>query len=87
MSLCGPWLAKEAVTYLWRDGKVPEWIDVAVEAVDHRSLVALRCCGRFTSSEELLYHSPSGLPPLSIKSPALPPDWSMEPGPRRPAPV
>jgi hypothetical protein len=64
------------VDYLWRAGKVPEWIDAAVEAQDaHCSLIGLRCCGRFTASEELLYHRPGGLAPFSIKSPVLPPGW------------
>jgi hypothetical protein len=72
----GPWSAEETVAYLWRDGKVPEWIDAVVEAEDgRRSLVALRCCGRFTASADLLYHRPGGLPPFSIKSPVLPPGW------------
>jgi hypothetical protein len=72
----GPWSAAEVVGFLWRDGKVPEWIDAAVESEDgRRSLVGLRCCGRFTASEELLYHRPGGLAPFSIKSPVLPPGW------------
>ena len=72
----GPWSAGEVVGYLWRDGRVPEWIDAAVESEDvQRSLVGLRCCGRFTASEELLYHRPGGLAPFSIKSPVLPPGW------------
>jgi hypothetical protein len=72
----GPWSAEEVVKYLWRAGKVPEWIDAAVEAEDgRRSLIGLRCCGRFTASEELLYHRPGGLAPFSIKSPVLPPGW------------
>jgi hypothetical protein len=55
---------------------VPEWIDAAVESEDgQRSLIGLRCCGRFTTSEELLYHRPGGLAPFSIKSPVLPPGW------------
>jgi hypothetical protein len=71
----GPWSAKEAVAYLWRHGKVPEWIDVSVEAEDGQTLVALRCCGRFTASEELLYYRNGGFPPFGIKSPVLPPGW------------
>ena len=70
----GPWSAEEVVKYLWRDGKVPEWIDAGVESEDaQRSLIALRCCGRFTALEELLYHRPGGFAPFSIKSPVLPP--------------
>jgi hypothetical protein len=72
----GPWSPEEVVEYLWRTGKVPEWIDAAVESEDgQRSLIGLRCCGRFTASEELLYHRRGGLAPFSIKSPVLPPGW------------
>lgn len=72
----GPWTAEDAVAYMWRDGKVPEWVDAAVESEDGRcSLIGLRCCGRFTASEGLLYHRPGGLVPFSIKSPVLPPGW------------
>lgn len=72
----GPWSVEEVVAYLWRAGKVPEWINAAVESQDgRRSLVGLRCCGRFTALEELLYHRPGGLAPFSIKSPVLPPGW------------
>ena len=73
----GPWSAAEAMGFLWRAGKIPEWIDVAVRGEDsHYTLVGLRCCGRFTVQEDLLYHRrPGGIPPFSIKSPDLPPGW------------
>ena len=72
----GPWSAEEVVEFLWRDGKVPEWVDAAVESEDrNRTLIGLRCCGRFTASDELLYHRPGGLAPFSIKSPVLPSGW------------
>jgi hypothetical protein len=73
----GPWSAEQVVAFLWRDGKVPEWIDAAAEGVDgRRTLVGLRCCGRFTGQEALLYHRyEGGVPPFSIKSPVLPPGW------------
>ncbi len=73
----GPWSVEQAVGFLWRDGKVPEWIDAAVQAEDGRqTLIGLRCCGRFTAQEDLLYHRcPGGVPPFSIKSPALPWGW------------
>jgi hypothetical protein len=72
----GPLPAADAIEFLWRSGKVPEWIDVSVVAEDGlRTLVELRCCGRFTESEDLLYHRSGGVPPFSIKSPMLPPRW------------
>jgi hypothetical protein len=73
----GPWSVDEVVRFLWRNGKVPEWVNVSVVAEDGRhSIVELRCCGRFTARNELLYHHPpSGIPPFSIKSPILPPGW------------
>jgi len=76
----GPWSITEVIGFLWRNGKVPEWVDVAVESEDAcRTMIALRCCGRFTSQEELLYHRPGGCPPFSIKSPYFPPGlWNVE---------
>jgi hypothetical protein len=72
----GPWLSEQVVEYLWRSGRVPEWIDAAVEAEDgRRSSIGLHCCGRFTAADELLYHRQGGLAPFSIKSPVLPPGW------------
>jgi len=72
----GPWSVEEVVEYLWRAGKVPEWIDAGAESKDeHLSLIGLRCCGRFTASEQLLYHRTGGLAPFSIKSPVFPPGW------------
>jgi hypothetical protein len=73
----GPWSVEHVVDFLWRSSKVPEWIDVAVQSEHDRcTVVELRCCGRFTSREELLYHRfPGGIPPFSVKSPNLPPGW------------
>jgi hypothetical protein len=74
----GPWSADEAVAFLWRDGQVPEWINVAVQVADgRRTLVGLRCCGRFTAQADLLYHQhyEAAVPPFSIISPVLPPGW------------
>lgn len=70
----GPWSVAEATSFLWRDGKIPEWVDVAVKAVEKdRTLIRLICCGRFSASAELWYHHPAGFPPFSVKSPDLPP--------------
>lgn len=73
----GPWSTDQVLQFLWRDGKVPEWIDVSVVAANEtHTIMALRCCGRFTEQDELLYHRyEGGVPPFSIKSPILPPGW------------
>jgi hypothetical protein len=64
----------EVVTLLWRDGKIPEWIDISVvNEVDSTTILELRCCGRFTSDEELLYHAWQGRPPFHVVGPTLPP--------------
>ena len=72
----GPWSYEQVVDFLWRDGKVPEWIDIAVRDVEGGVTVAwLRCCGRFTVQDDLLYHRGGGQQPFSVKSPDLPTGW------------
>jgi len=75
----GPWAAERVVEFLWRDGMVPEWIDIAVaEVPDSEGIhVGLLCCGRFTASNDLLYYSNGTVPPFGIKSPLLPPEWTV----------
>lgn len=73
----GPLTLDHAVAWLWRDGKVPVWVDVAAYAADRRhTFVRLRPADRFSGQERLLYYRrPGDLPPFGIKSPDLP---SME---------
>jgi hypothetical protein len=73
----GPWSHEEAITFLWREGKIPEWIDVAVQYANSRyTELSLLCCGRFTAQDDLLYYRyPGGMPPFGIKSPNLPAGW------------
>ena len=47
----------DCIRYLYRDGRVPKWIDISVGAVDYDfTYVCLRCCGRFTADDERLYY-------------------------------
>lgn len=63
--------------FLYRDGRIPVWIDVSVVAANEQSTyVDYRCCGRFTNNDNLLYYGDQG--PFSIKSPILPPEFSLE---------
>lgn len=70
--------AEAVVDYLWRNTKIPEWIDISVGGEDgEHTYLQLLCCGRFTATEELLYHRDGGVPPFAIKSPALPPGFDQ----------
>jgi hypothetical protein len=72
----GDWTSAQVLQFLWRNSKVPEWINVQVKAVDASSTyLGLYCCGRFTGSEKLLYHAREGYPPFHVLSPPLPQDW------------
>jgi hypothetical protein len=72
----GPLDANSAADWLWRGGKIPEWIDVRVYgACPASSILRLECCGRFTSSAELLYHERERNQPFHVTSPTLPPGW------------
>lgn len=64
----------DCIRFLYRDGRVPEWIDISVGAVDYDfTYIYLRCCGRFTANDERLYYKQFDRGPFGIKSPAIPP--------------
>ncbi|MGE0534043.1 MAG: hypothetical protein AB7O68_03655 [Pirellulales bacterium] len=66
----------EATDLLWRDGAVPEWIDVAaVSRTPRFTVVELDCCGRFSRNDKLLYHEREGRQPFHVVGPALPPGY------------
>lgn len=76
-NLDAPLSVAEIVGLLWRDGAIPEWIDISpVRVGDSITVFSLTCCGRFTSEERLLYYSGSEFSPFGIKSPALVRGWS-----------
>jgi hypothetical protein len=71
-----PMTTDEVVQFLWRDGLVPEWVNMSVRSYDDRyTHVELLCCGRFTAEDRHLYHRREGWPPFHVTSPALPPGW------------
>jgi hypothetical protein len=72
----GPLRAPEVVEYLWRGGKVPEWIDITVDSVaDGITCIGLLCCGRYTANEQFLYYEHRGRGPFGVKGPRIPPGW------------
>ena len=64
---------KEAVNALYRDGRVPEWVNAsAIAETGEATLIELEACGRYTDNDDLLYHHQEGRPPFHVLSPALP---------------
>jgi hypothetical protein len=65
--------AATVVDELWRDGRVPQWVNAAVvAATDTVTVMGLVCCGRFTDDESLLYHARAGIAPFHVLGPELP---------------
>ncbi len=74
----GPVTSERVVELLWRDGLVPEWIDIAVTRTDGtHTFMELLCCGRFTDREEHLYYSKTDVCPFGCKSPYMPMGWEV----------
>ncbi len=75
----GPLSPEDFVTRFWREGCVPEWIDVrAWEVTAAATLLEVQVCGRFTDRLELLYHQERGIPPFHPLGPALPPAYEVD---------
>ncbi|SNT65944.1 hypothetical protein SAMN05421812_12941 [Asanoa hainanensis] len=69
--------AETAVAELWRDGRVPEWVNLAVVGeTGAATVIEVVCCGRFTADEAVLYHAREGWPPFHALGPGLPRDRS-----------
>jgi len=71
-----PMALNQVTSWLWRNGKIPEWVDARVEAVDQENTrIRLSCCGRWTALEDLLYHQAEGYQPFHVTGPMIPPGW------------
>jgi hypothetical protein len=73
--------ASETAEFLYRGGKVPEWINVQVDSADSQySYLVLECCGRFTRLEQHLYHRGGGIPPFNpqVAMPGLEYDFEAD---------
>jgi hypothetical protein len=67
--------AETAVAELWREGHVPEWVNVSVaDETGAATVIELLRCDRFTDDDTLLYHRREGSPPFHVLGPVLPPD-------------
>jgi len=68
--------AEKVVEYLWRDGKVPEWVNVFVISANERStLIKLDCCRRYSNDIKDMYHAREGRAPFHVLGPPAPPDY------------
>ena len=66
----------EVVELLYRNGKVPVWIDISVESAHNGfTVIQLLCSGRYSAASNEFYYSKSGTGPFGIKSPTFPPNY------------
>jgi len=69
----GPLTADAVVSLLWRDHRVPEWIDISVWKADqHVTFFELLCCGRFSAESQRLYYRGTSVSPFGVKGPVVP---------------
>ncbi|MBC8391091.1 MAG: hypothetical protein H8E17_00780 [Deltaproteobacteria bacterium] len=74
--ICSDLSQLELVDLLHRDGRCPMWIDIQVAGADKkRTLMSLRCCGRYHDDESRMYYYEQGTQPFGIKSPDLSHAW------------
>ena len=68
----------ETVELLWREDRVPHWINVRVAYTEKRvTHIDLLCCGRYVKDPDKLYYTWNGTAPFGVKSPMLN-RWSDE---------
>ena len=67
---------KEVRHLLYRNEKVPVWIDISVHKSDIKiTTFKLLCAGRYSDDKEEYYYQSRGTGPFGIKSPNLPIDY------------
>lgn len=64
---------KQVLDLIYRSGKVPVWIDIAVSKSDRKTTTfKLLCAGRYSDNKDEYYYQSGGTGPFGIKSPNLP---------------
>lgn len=72
---------EEVTNLLWRDGFIPEWINVTVSHEDGKQThIKLECCGRYSAMPEMMYHIQEGRPPFHVLGPPMPPGFESNSG-------
>ena len=65
--------AEDVVDLLFRDGYVPQWVDLSVGGETGReTVIDVVACRRFIDDEQRLYYAHTGIAPFSPKGPSLP---------------
>ena len=63
----------EVIDLLYRNNKIPVWIDINVLKSSKKSTTFnLLCAGRYSDNKEEFYYKDDGSAPFGIKSPQLP---------------
>lgn len=72
---------EEVTNLLWRDGFIPEWINVSVDRENgDRTCIKLECCGRYSRLPQMMYHIQGGRPPFQVVGPPMPPGFERNAG-------
>ena len=72
---------EEVADLLWRNGFIPEWINVTVDREDgEQTHIKLECCGRYSALPRMMYHVQEGRPPFHVLGPPMPPDFETNQG-------
>jgi hypothetical protein len=67
---------KEVSDLLFKNGRVPVWIDISVYTSDENiTTFKLLCAGRYSNNTKEFYYHKRGTGPFGIKSPNLPVDY------------
>lgn len=67
----------EVIELLYRNGKVPVWIDISVlKSRKKLTTIGLLCAGRYSDNKNDFYYNRNGSGPFGIKSPILPPNFT-----------
>lgn len=73
--------SEDVASMLWRDGFVPNWINVTVSHEDGaRTYIKLECSGRYSATPRLMYHIHEGRPPFHVLGPPTPPGFDRKQG-------
>lgn len=66
----------ETVDLLFRNGKVPVWINICVDTISENcTVLKLLCAGRYSNDNNEFYYLKNGTGPFGIKSPNLPANY------------